>query len=236
MSLKINDSESRNTQFLKVMEEDFGRNISSTKVELKEIQEDFGRNISRTNKEIQEIKKETVNNLSKQNSLNLRISNEIQTVKNEIKKNQNSLNLKISNEIRTVKNEIKKINQDKNCKPGWTKYWQKCYKLIKNSKSWSKDLCKSEGGSLVIINNAIMNDFIFSLTKGNNVWLGGFDSRSEGTWEWVDGTHMDHTFASWSSGEPNDWGNKEDCLAIRNADKNWNDAPCSHTFYYVCQA
>ena len=145
------------------------------------------------------------------------------------------MNSKINNEIKKVKIDIENINDDKNCKPGWTKYWSKCYKMVKKKSPWSKTLCQSEGGILVIVKDIKMNDFIFSLTSGNTAWLGGHDTKSEGSWEWVDGTSMEHTWSSWRKGEPNDGGRQEDCLNIRSSDKNWNDAPCERTYYYVCQ-
>ena len=193
--------------------------------ELKEVKENIGRQVEKTNLELKEIKKENLDNLSIQNNLNLEISKEIQTAKNEI--------TSVNSKVMALKDVI--LIAHPNCKEGWTKYLLKCYKMIKQSKSWSTTLCQSEGGSLVTIKDAEMNNFIFSLTQGYNAWLGGHDSKSEGTWEWVDGTRMDHIFTNWHTGEPNNsnWG--EDCMKIRNFDNKWNDAPCSRGYYYVCQ-
>ena len=54
--LKLNDSEQRITEILKDIEEDFGINISNTKLELNKIKEDLFMNMTRTNTEIESIK------------------------------------------------------------------------------------------------------------------------------------------------------------------------------------
>ena len=66
--------------------------------------------------------------------------------------------------------------------------------MSKKRSSWSNTLCQSEGGSMAMIKDTSLNDFIFSLTSGSTAWLGGHDTKYEGNWEWVDGTRMGHTF------------------------------------------
>ena len=137
--------------------------------------------------------------------------------------NQNKWITKFDKEIKNVKDDVEKLKMKaKNCNPGWTKYQFQCYKLIKKKSAWSEDLCKSEGGSLVDIKNNDMNDFIFTLTTGFYTWLGGHDTRLEGTWEW-------------KTGEPNDHNRGEDCAQMRSDSRVWNDAPCTRTIFYVCQ-
>eukprot|EP00092_Neocalanus_flemingeri_P029034 GFUD01031520.1.p1 GENE.GFUD01031520.1~~GFUD01031520.1.p1 ORF type:complete len:290 (+),score=74.46 GFUD01031520.1:49-870(+) len=189
----------------------------SNKENLKSMKDEFVSNISRT---ITNMKEESLNNLSNlENSLNVKLSNNIQSVEQKI------------NELKT------KVEKSKTCKSDWTKYKNKYYKLFTNKKSWSRELCNSEGSGLACIKNLDENSFVFSLTKGRNAWLGGFDREMEGEWKWVDGTPITPlTFSAWSRGEPNDHRVGEDCLAIRGSDRNWNDAPCSRAYAYVCQA
>ena len=151
---------------------------------------------------------------------------------------ENKINLKISNDIQSVEKEIGELKQKvKNCSPGWTKYEYKCYKLFVNKKSWSmsRSHCQSEGGDLVIIKNLEEDTFVFSLSKGKHAWLGGSDHGVEDNFEWVDGSPIAQPqYTNWATNEPNDWGSGEDCLMIRSSDNKWNDAPCARTYAFVC--
>eukprot|EP00091_Calanus_sinicus_P024826 TRINITY_DN9119_c0_g1_i1.p1 TRINITY_DN9119_c0_g1~~TRINITY_DN9119_c0_g1_i1.p1 ORF type:complete len:192 (-),score=36.36 TRINITY_DN9119_c0_g1_i1:43-618(-) len=134
--------------------------------------------------EVKKIKKKTEDDLSSHNIVNSKVNDEMTKVK--------------------LGKLTKDDHNDTNCKQGWTKYLSKCYKMVEQKRRWSKTLCQSEGGSLAIIKDVQMNDFIYSLTNGNAAWLGGHDIKSEGIWEWVDGTPMEQTFG-WKSGVPDDW-------------------------------
>ncbi|KAK7475701.1 hypothetical protein BaRGS_00033072, partial [Batillaria attramentaria] len=70
-------------------------------------------------------------------------------------------------------------------------------------------------------------------------WLGGSDEASEGTFVWVsDGRNI--TFSDWSphGAQPDNNGNKEDCLEIRVVfpfNSTWNDNQCTASNRYICQ-
>jgi len=49
---------------------------------------------------------------------------------------------------------------------------------------------------------------------------------------WADGSSLDYT--NWASGEPNDWGDSEDCVSMYTSGE-WNDLSCSTTLYSVCK-
>ena len=51
-------------------------------------------------------------------------------------------------------------------------------------------------------------------------WLGGHDSTTEGTWEWVTGEAFSYT--NWAGGEPNDYRG-EDALVGWWSGSKWND-------------
>jgi len=62
------------------------------------------------------------------------------------------------------------------------------------------------------------------MSGGESYWIGLSDARTEGTFEWLDGSPV--TFTKWNVGEPNDWGSNEDCAEI-NAAGGMNDNNCS---------
>jgi len=128
------------------------------------------------------------------------------------------------------------------CKAGWTFFSRTglCYKYIAYKKSHidAKNYCKSLSykGSLVSIHNKETNSFILSLTGQTHTWLGGYrvyDGHNK--WAWYDGTSWD--YAPWASGEPNDYGGKEDFLGLYKSGY-WNDFGYAKNFglSFVCQA
>ena len=103
--------------------------------------------------------------------------------------------------------------------------------------SWfqAKAYCEDKGGRLAIVNSQADNEEIASQTSAKgatDVWLGGTDSASEGSWEWA---HTGISFTSspytnWNPGEPNDLGGNEDCMEMRlsanDGQNEWNDNDC----------
>ena len=113
------------------------------------------------------------------------------------------------------------------------------YTLRNTKLSWSdaKAACQAEGKQLASVHSASENALLRTAAAGNEVWIGGTDAASEGTWKWSStGTPLSYT--SWYSGEPNNNGN-EDCLAfnylVNYGPGKWNDGPCSFKLKYVCE-
>ena len=104
--------------------------------------------------------------------------------------------------------------------------------MFRKSKSWAPDLCLPEG-NLACINDIEENNFIHSIAKWSSVWLGGFDSGSEGYWEWTDGSQVN--FTNWATGRPHPLYTELDCLTIQ-YDGKWKDVICTRPKYYVCQS
>ena len=66
-------------------------------------------------------------------------------------------------------------------------------------------------------------------------WLGLNDREQEGTFVWV-ATDEELTYSNWAPGEPNDLLG-EDCVSMDDSPAGeWNDASCSNTERYVCEA
>ncbi len=84
--------------------------------------------------------------------------------------------------------------------------------------------------------------------SGVNVWLGGSDSQTEGTWTWYNGSTPTTTFwigggagavqpgqyANFMTGEPNDSGN-EDYVYIDANNGQWNDVTSSIVQSYIVE-
>ena len=71
----------------------------------------------------------------------------------------------------------------------------------------------------------------------SNIWMGGSDIASEGTWMWEDGKPW-ALYKNFASGEPNDGAGGEDCLEMVKGNHNdgrWNDISCSDALRSVCK-
>ena len=91
------------------------------------------------------------------------------------------------------------------------------------------------GGDLASVGSEEENTFIASLSS-KGLWLGGTDKDQEGKFVWTDGTAW--TYQNWNDKEPNNAGDKEDCLQM-DGSGSWNDLSCTdHAFWptnYVCK-
>ena len=122
------------------------------------------------------------------------------------------------------------------CNIGWTLFNNSCYKFFQDKLTWSaaQTECEAFESLLVTIHSREENNFVWSLIPSGNfdIWMGGSDVASEGSWVWKDGQAWG-LFTSWKTGEPNNLGN-EDCLLMYDESGNWNDLSCTATRAYVC--
>ena len=70
----------------------------------------------------------------------------------------------------------------------------------------------------------------------NRIWIGINDIANEDNFEY-DNSGDSISIDSWDTGQPDNYGNNEDCVefAYYNKDK-WNDADCSKTSLSICEA
>lgn len=117
------------------------------------------------------------------------------------------------------------------------------YREVTTGQSWAnaeRD-CESDGGHLIVIDDAAENDWMKSIAEASmtdmttttqQAWIGLGDSATEETFEWVTGAPL--TFAQWVDMEPNDRDDNEDCVQI-GASGSWNDDSCEEPLVYVCE-
>ncbi|XP_028584276.1 mannose-binding protein-like [Podarcis muralis] len=97
-----------------------------------------------------------------------------------------------------------------------------------------KRLCENGGAALATPKNAAENAALAEIVKRNSkiVFLGINDIQTEGRFVYVNGAPLSYT--NWKQGEPNNSGNKEDCVTIVE-DGQWNDLDCERKTLTVCE-
>ncbi|XP_062384677.1 C-type lectin domain family 6 member A-like isoform X2 [Sardina pilchardus] len=139
---------------------------------------------------------------------------------------------------------------------GWERHDGQCYFFSNKTLSWcqSQDECVCMKSHLAIINDEEEQKLLMKIIKGkmqypeDKFWIGLNDRQTEGVWQWVDNTPLNHKFWLNNNG-PDDWkGNNheypdgEDC--VRMGEKNfngdsaagWVDTACEIEFKFICEA
>ncbi|KAL4238855.1 hypothetical protein ACF0H5_003562 [Mactra antiquata] len=118
------------------------------------------------------------------------------------------------------------------CPDLWTPYHGSCYHFDHTHYSFmdAEQYCNQHNGRLVQFETkeeiAFVKNFI-SYEKETSWWIGLTDGDVEGQWLWYR-TDAAPEVTDWSTGEPNNYGNGEDCVEYRqvNGHWGWNDVPC----------
>ena len=79
---------------------------------------------------------------------------------------------------------------------------------------------------------------IHALSLPGQVWIGGSDEETEGTWKWVNGNIATDEQLLWESYQPDNAGNNEDCLEMRFPSPfrgRSNDRPCPVALTGLCE-
>jgi len=128
------------------------------------------------------------------------------------------------------------------CAPGWENLGSKCFyfssrrdRVLGATAGESK--CKSlhPAAHLASVTSQEEQDLIESNIKGGRAWIGGTDERSQGVWEWTDGSPWG--YENWRKpSEPNNLFGNEDCTIIWGRTGKWFDVRCDGFFKagYVC--
>lgn len=134
------------------------------------------------------------------------------------------------------------------CRPPWYPQGQHCYLLVQNKMDLmaAENHCQSlslpgRPAHIASIADKEENNFalqyIESIRKGENVWIGFNDRLVEGQYTWIDGSV--NNYANWQSNQPDDnrqpTGVREDCTFLRRETGAWHDVPCTNTFISLCK-
>jgi hypothetical protein len=109
-----------------------------------------------------------------------------------------------------------------------------CYLRETASATWAnaQTACLAWGGQLATITSAAEQNYIQTyINPGFARFIGGRDTPTEGTWNWVTGETWSYT--NWGGGLPNG-GAGQNCLEF-NSGGLWDDEACSTVQRYFCE-
>ncbi|CAH1779946.1 unnamed protein product [Owenia fusiformis] len=131
------------------------------------------------------------------------------------------------------------------CAAGWSDYLlgSYCYKVsavLPNYRlNWldARKNCIDQGAELASFHDDDEHDFVYkNFIFGESdepLWIGLNNRDTEEGHKWSDGSSV--TYTNWADGEPNNWGDRENCVEMKNSDGKWNDMNCGRTRNWVCK-
>ncbi|XP_076455860.1 macrophage mannose receptor 1-like [Babylonia areolata] len=113
-----------------------------------------------------------------------------------------------------------------------------CVQLNQHARSWvdARADCQRQGADLVTIDNGRFNSYLRGQIHAHDgrYWIGLNDRAKEGQFQWA-GSTVGLRLKYWHSGQPDNRGQNENCVAVLPPDYRWWDMACSTRYYYVCQ-
>ncbi len=110
------------------------------------------------------------------------------------------------------------------------------YEVVGQRMTWAQAdaYCKAQGGYLATVESQEEYDQIVRLAdqSGRKVLFLGAQRGTDGNFQWTNGE--DFSYTAWMSGEPNNDGGNENCLAMFLVDDQWvwSDVPNDLSSYY----
>ncbi|XP_068924481.1 pulmonary surfactant-associated protein D-like isoform X2 [Petaurus breviceps papuanus] len=94
--------------------------------------------------------------------------------------------------------------------------------------------CRQAGGQVASPRNAAENEAVQKIVTAYNkaAFLGMTDDKTEGKFIYPTGEPLG--YSNWAPGEPNNDGDKEDCIEIYTNGK-WNDKQCGESRLIICE-
>ncbi|CAL1160147.1 unnamed protein product [Cladocopium goreaui] len=102
------------------------------------------------------------------------------------------------------------------CQVGWQAFGGSCYKLIFHPSDFdiAEERCLEHNSFLVAIASLEENQFVQNLCGQHFCWIGLRRHQSSTRWSWIEGTELE--FSNWQVGEPNNFNNVAEKVAIMN--------------------
>ncbi|XP_066485024.1 C-type lectin-like [Tiliqua scincoides] len=130
------------------------------------------------------------------------------------------------------------------CDRDWLQNQGNCYAFFEDNTTWAEAeiQCQSygQGAHLASIlteaETELVSEYINSFPNvKKNVWMGLRDFRRNRKWRWADGSVFN--YKAWVKNEPNNAGGSEFCVELTHSSgfKEWNDAGCGNSDYYICK-
>ncbi|XP_039626364.1 C-type lectin domain family 4 member A-like isoform X2 [Polypterus senegalus] len=128
-------------------------------------------------------------------------------------------------------------SSDSPCGAKWLALNDSCYYFVLKPMDWfsSKKFCANYKATLVVINSEEEQEFITEQHNSKLFWIGLSDTEEEGNYKWEDGTNFTTTTTFWRTGQPDDYNDNEDCIALDTEKGTWNDAPCNDKYFFICE-
>ncbi|CAB4020963.1 Hypothetical predicted protein [Paramuricea clavata] len=104
----------------------------------------------------------------------------------------------------------------------------------------ARKVCLEKKGDLASTSSQEEQTFLFKTfvetnsAAGDKVFVGLNDIAEEDTFVWTDGSP--NVYAKFLNGQPDNWGNNEDCVIIPKPNNgDYRDDPCDATLTFICE-
>ncbi|XP_038056572.1 perlucin-like protein [Patiria miniata] len=124
------------------------------------------------------------------------------------------------------------------CPPQWQLWRNGCYRLTSSENNWegAETGCKDIGGTMAAPRSVEEINFMAKMARSEyslyEAWIACNDKEDEGTWE-CDGQKGDEPFLVWDAGQPDNWGDNQDCVLIS---ARYNDRMDDNYCGFQCRA
>ena len=128
------------------------------------------------------------------------------------------------------------------CPSGWYRILDSCIWLSREKKNFAEagHHCNQFPQSrLFEPKSRLQNDLVVTLVEMRQkedqyAWIGITDLLTEGTFTYLS-SGKEVFFTKWTTGEPNNFYEDEDCVNFLFKDRSWNDFGCSNKLHFICE-
>ncbi|KAG7499177.1 macrophage mannose receptor 1-like [Solea senegalensis] len=124
------------------------------------------------------------------------------------------------------------------CLAGWRENVGNCYLFSNDEKSWleANAYCLAQNSNLMSIQTIEERLWLRTQILSHTYWIGLNDQVTEGVWQWSDGSPFIEYLSQWMHGQPDNWGDGEDCAQVNgNSHGQWMDENCADKKKYICK-